>query len=524
MFDYVAAGYLFHNGEWYFRDGTPLLGRINPFTLTAGQSEIFYLQEGDMVTCTGGEGVTGTIVRTDSAGVAYPTIALVVGKLASLGAYSGLQQFSISCSAGSVDVSVGAAVLGALKVTDQKSTFNMPQRIYVSAPVPPSPTDGAAHTYDGQLPAKREFSGIRLIYENLNTAAVMNISAARVGSAPRHLLSTGAEIAWWPNLLTVNGATSWAVPAAKLGTTAGGNQRIRGFSITDFVPLQPVARTDSATFGSNPLTRARARIPAEVQYPYSVGSGFAPAWNAYSGNGGMLVGSVLTSGDFATAPPTDTAYTIVENGGFINPVMAIFSYVDPGRSIFAFSDSLFQGVGSSIGNGAANGFLGWPLLVHCQAPLIDVMNLAVAGQNTEDSLANMKAFISVLDEIPTYVAIKASSPNDGVPTQAIVTANRWRIMDAISYLRGKGITPMIFTSPPVNSWTSGQHAFNEAINAWVLSLPSVMPWVIVVDMCAVVRDPANNRQILPAYNYDGTHYLTAGHQAISDAVRAALAG
>ena len=43
-------------------------------------------------------------------------------------------------------------------------------------------------------------------------------------------------------------------------------------------------------------------------------------------------------------------------------------------------------------------------------------------------------------------------------------------------------------------------------------------------MASAVRNPADTRQILPAYNYgDGTHYVDAGHQAIADAVVTVLA-
>jgi len=421
----------------------------------------------------------------------------------------------------SINATVGDAVLSAVKITDTRKSPVMPARIHISMPTPPVATDGAAHTYDVQIPAKRAFYGVRFIDMNLNTAAVMNISASRVGSAPKHLNSNGAECLWNANLSTVKGATAWAVPAATAAVKA--NHTIPGFVLRDFEPHSPIARTDSATFGSNPLARVRTRIPAEVQYPYQVGA-FATAWNAYAGNGGNLVGSNFVNTDFVnTYPVVDTTYTLTEGGGFLNPVMALFSYVVPGRSIFVFGDSLFQGVGSSIGNGgAANGFLGWPLLVDCQAPLLDVLCLAVSGQPTVDSMSTMKAFINALDDMPTYAAIKPYSPNDGTPTQAIMDAAWGRTLDGVSYLRTKGIAPILFTSPPVNAWNSTQHLFNEAQNARVVALAAALPWIVLIDMCAIIRDPANNRQILPAYNYDGTHYLTAGYQAIADAVIATL--
>jgi len=388
------------------------------------------------------------------------------------------------------------------------------QRGFFSMPLPPADaTGGAAKTYDVQFAAKRAFRGVRFVLLNLNTAAVANYTAMRCGSSPKHLNAYGNEITWWPSLLTVNGASSFSVPAAVAGGKA--NYVTPGFVITDFVPLQPVARTD--TPAGKPLVRVRARSAAEVQKVYSVGSAFAPAWNAYVGATGPVIGSYQASGDFATAAPTDAIYYVVENGGYVQPVIALFAYETPGAQVWAFSDSLFEGNGSSVGPTAATGILGWPTLVNLQQPGIDALNMAVTGQTTEDSLATMYAMIRAADDLPQYVALKVYSPNDGTPTQALTDAVWGRILAACSWLKTKGIVPLLFTSPPVNAWTSGQHAFVEGQNARAASFVAACPWARLVDMAAAVRDPANTRQILPAYNYDGTHYLDAGHQAVADA-------
>lgn len=387
------------------------------------------------------------------------------------------------------------------------------QRGFFSMPLPPADsTGGVAKTYDVQFAAKRAFRGVRFVLLNLNTAAAAAYTAMRCGSAPKHLNSYGNEITWWPSLLTVNGASSFSVPAAVAGGKA--NYVTPGFAITDFVPLQPIARTDTPT--GKPLVRVRVRSAVEVQKVYSVGS-FAAAWNAYVGANGPVIGSYQAGGDYATAPPTDAVYTVVENGGYVQPVIALFAYETPGTQVWAFGDSLFEGNGSSVGPTAATGILGWPTLVNLQQAGIDALNMGVTGQTTADSLATMYAMIRATDDLPQYVALKVYSPNDGSPTQALTDAVWGRILAACSWLKSKGVVPVLFTSPPVNAWTSGQHAFNESQNARAAAFVASCPWARLVDMAAAVRDPSNPRQILPAYNYDGTHYLDAGHQAIADA-------
>ena len=402
---------------------------------------------------------------------------------------------------------------------DGKSSMGV-QRLHLSMPLPPADaTGGAAKTYDVQIPAKRAFRGVRYVFLNLNTAAAANYSAVRCGSAPKHLLSYGDEITWWPDLITVNGNTSFAVPVARAGATA--DHFIPGVTITDFVPLQPIARTDRPA--GKPLTRVRARCAAEVQKVYSVGGPYGADWNAYVGLDGMVIGSYQATSDFATVAPTDHVYTVTESGGYLQPIAALFAYDDPGTQIWAFGDSLVQGNGSSVGASAANGVLGWPTLVHLQQQSIDCLNMGVTGQKTVDSLAIMRAMLAATDDLPQYVAVKVYSPNDGAPTQALMDQQWGRVLEACSYARTRGVQVLLFTCPPVNAWTSGQHALREELNARCNALAAQWGQVRVIDMAVTVANPANARQILPAFDYDGTHYLDAGHQAVADVVVAAVA-
>lgn len=459
------------------------------------------------------------------------------------------------------------------------------QRGYFSMPLPPADsTGGVAKTYDVQFAAKRSFKGVRFLYINLNTVPA-NYSFIRCAAAPKHLVSTGAELAWSPYLtagwaaplavvfdaaltaatsgnLLANwtGATglynivfsdgsvrtalltfgtkpvSWttAVTATASATgypmitvpaaVAGGknNYFTPGALLTDNYPLQPVARTDTPT--GKYLVRVRSRCLAETQKVYSVGSTFPPAWNAYVGANGPVIGSYQATADQVTLTPSDST-SVLESGGYIQPLVALFAYDNPAPQVWAFGDSLFEGNGSSVGPTAATGILGWPTLIQLQQANLDALNFAVTGQTTADSMAMLYATIKVLDDYPAFVALKVYTPNDGTPTQASVDVSWGHILAACSWLRTRGITPVLFTSPPVNSWNSTQHTLNEAQNARAAALVAACPWVRLVDMWAAVRDPSNTRQLLPAYNYgDGTHLLNAGHQAVAAAAVRVIGG
>jgi hypothetical protein len=183
--------------------------------IAPGAPVTFFLQEGDAVTVKSAAASTGTVQQYDASGTLVKTTLIAASTTMVFGAFPGVNSIVVTTTAGSIDVTVGDAVLGAVKITDQRKSPVMPSRIYILLPTPPVATDGAAHTYDVQIPAKRAIYGMRLIDMNLNTAAVMNISASRVGSAPKHLNSNGSECLWNANLSTVKGATSWAVTPKK---------------------------------------------------------------------------------------------------------------------------------------------------------------------------------------------------------------------------------------------------------------------------------------------------------------------
>lgn len=79
-------------------------------TATVGNPITIYLQEGTALTVTGGSGAIGSVSKVGSG----QSWAVGTGTLAPIGPFSGTTQLLITCTAGSIDATVGDAVLGAI--------------------------------------------------------------------------------------------------------------------------------------------------------------------------------------------------------------------------------------------------------------------------------------------------------------------------------------------------------------------------------------------------------------------------
>lgn len=80
-------------------------GRINPFTVGAGQNYSFAMKEGDFLTLTGNSTAAGVLTRTGALSTAIGTGTTKIGP------FSGVQMMNLATSAGSIDAVVGDAVL-----------------------------------------------------------------------------------------------------------------------------------------------------------------------------------------------------------------------------------------------------------------------------------------------------------------------------------------------------------------------------------------------------------------------------
>lgn len=90
----------------------PVQSRTGMFSVEAARARTILLPEGQALTAVGAAGTVGTVTRLDAAGVPIGTPwAVGVGAMPQIGPYSGVQKVLITCTAGSIDATVGDAVL-----------------------------------------------------------------------------------------------------------------------------------------------------------------------------------------------------------------------------------------------------------------------------------------------------------------------------------------------------------------------------------------------------------------------------
>lgn len=106
-------------------------GRINPFAVTAGQSYVFAVKEGDTIKLTGNATAVGTLTR-----VGGSALAISVGERV-ISAMTGVQTYTLATTAGSIGATVGDAVLGAAANINAGRAISTPLG---AAPVFPFPS------------------------------------------------------------------------------------------------------------------------------------------------------------------------------------------------------------------------------------------------------------------------------------------------------------------------------------------------------------------------------------------------
>lgn len=127
-----------------------------------------------------------------------------------------------------------------------------------------------------------------------------------------------------------------------------------------------------------------------------------------------------------------------------------------------------------------------------------------------DSTGRLTWLINDTDFKPSFVVLQPFSVNSsgaGFDTAAVNTS----ITNTLLWckrLRDAGIRPILRTVAPVSGLSAGRETNRQAGNTTIRNSGE-----LVFDLDAIVRDPANNSQILPAYQMDGTHLNSAGNEA-----------
>jgi lysophospholipase L1-like esterase len=141
------------------------------------------------------------------------------------------------------------------------------------------------------------------------------------------------------------------------------------------------------------------------------------------------------------------------------------------------------------------------------------------GQTTTQFLARGKSLAAAAK--PQVAIYSAFSPNDGVPTLALINTAWANVLDFLDWASTNRIVPVVTTPVPWGTLTGPQDAFRVQLRDRVLGLRA--QGVDVIDFDAATSTQASPARWLPGMGDGDKHPIDAGHAAMATAVQAVLA-
>lgn len=147
-----------------------------------------------------------------------------------------------------------------------------------------------------------------------------------------------------------------------------------------------------------------------------------------------------------------------------------------------------------------------------------VVNKGVSGNTVIQMAARFTA--DILNHYPNYTIIWGGTNDVSGGTSAATIESNLQAMYTAAH--NAGIRVIALTISPRGGLTVPQRTVLNTVNAWILSTPSGVDYV--VDDYAVLDDPANPGFLLPAYDSgDGLHLTVAGYNIVADTIYAGVA-
>lgn len=360
----------------------------------------------------------------------------------------------------------------------------------------PTPsTTASAITFVLQHPALAPFFSYQLVYGNLGAA--QTITSGKSALAPTDG-NDGSTLVWTQT--TFNGAVSLVQTA---GSGAGVNT-VPGIDLADRVFLPSLARTDNPT--KLPLVQSRTYYAAtNVVYNTVYGNIFADHETAMPLQ--QFASRTLT-GDQVSG---NTAVVPLRAGSILVPMSVIFDYGVPTVAAASVGDSIESG---QISDDASTGTR--PIvqrlcaLKTTNAKIWQPSSHGIIGQGFD---ATYKTGLEVVSKLrPTYLFFRAWTINDTI-SQAAIDLSWAKAQALVEHCRRNNVIPVLCTTPPFNSYTTGQDLLLKVQNARVVAARGQ---ILVSDDAAVIENPADRSKILPLYT-DGSaaHLNNAGYDAIA---------
>lgn len=274
------------------------------------------------------------------------------------------------------------------------------------------------------------------------------------GVAYGNIAPAGSILGW--RQVTVNGASSWTVPA---GVTSV------GIVVSDWIPISSLKyRTDG---GTRPLWMFRTQHDGAVNgnFSFLAGLGIANLQKPIAAARGRILQFF-----YAALGVSNPAAT----GGFNNSnieVFPVFRHRVKARSVMIIGDSTSQGDG--LTSGVYNNW-GWRGCADASTPQrpISLVNMGCSSMDAPVYWQRAKELMNA-GIIPTDAVVTPGSVNGTYANpDRKFEGDRARTFEVLDFLRSKGVRNL-FLMPllPFNSTTAAQEAYRLEWNAFLAGIP-----------------------------------------------------
>lgn len=473
-----------------------------PGSVGANQRTTITLPGDYQLNLSGNSSAQGTFAVLDTSGAELSTGVLAPGA-ATIGPFNDARQVRLIGQAGSVNFSAEFQAFGAGTVAEVVKVgvasgvvSHRPNGGIVSS----STTQPANQTYSSIISCPKDFMGVRILFENYDTAASKTIKAKAAPTAT--ITAGGSTLAFLP--VTFNGADTVTLPPATSirGLTVY-SQITPSYAWSDVIPIQSIPRTD--VIGGDRLIYLRT-YSAEALTPKVLYVTENSIINQGWLDTGDYVASTSVVGDFVTNTATNITPTIYKAGDATVPAYS-GAFMPYGQIDFYTGGKTARilAVGDSQTEGSPNNTISWPMATRkvfrqLGHPNVQIANAACSGQKRD---VTSSIFQSMAAKTKPDVAIFWNeSVNSGGD---FPTGQQFKFLASdIEFCRANGIKPVVVTQHLATNSTTGKAETNRT-RAFLEGTG-----VTLLDFAAVLATSPTNAAVNPEYVTDGRHHSASG--------------
>lgn len=438
-------------------------------TIKAGDSpQTITLQEGKALALTGATGTAGVAYLLDlvlGGTNSVKSWAVGAGPLAQIGAYAGTQKILITCTAGSIDATVGDASLYKPSQRPKSNVITECINGYFAAPV----AVGATNPYSVMLQsvAPTDWDTVEIGVMSASASAVVGLKVAfgagtTLGPANGTLgLSAGQPIGG-VNFVAATWSGAYAggtIPAAGSASTGASGLNIGGsdcaIAWTDPIANPSVGRVDGTS--GLPAYNVILTYPVNVERTFVQMDGTTSV--GWENEGSDAVAPFNRPHRVMVAATKDAvanpAWMMISNGQCARsytdfpPIMVRFTMRSGlGETLVIYADSIGGGTGATIQN------CGWPrefqARVSTKANPVAICSLAVAGSNFNNFNQRAKATFSSFSNVSVYYPSLTPNSLSTPISAASMQLNRGYFSALRKTLEKPGVLPFTSTCLPTD--------------------------------------------------------------------------